>query len=328
MFLGMEKTGVDKNGRPIQKSNANLRVALRDNKAEIDRLWNDPATQALITQQYNDDPEAFNSAYGDQRKLSYSRLERKNGNISVRYPGWAARVDNTTNNWNTFDNSDPSKTDDYINRLIAINEQKYGTTELKKKHGGTMIPMFGPGGPFSFTDMAEEEEDGIIYDPTTGKPLEFPSSAPMTDQQRIDVLDKGTEYDKSDDPNIWFVENPFNVKQKSKTKKKPSFNKMMRNMSAATAFFNQDERVANARKLSEASQASNVFNTAPSFYGNDIINSGKRMIGDGSGIPVFNTGYAQMGGSMLDSMKEGDEVYLTEEQINDILKRGGKLSYL
>jgi hypothetical protein len=328
MFLGHKKTGVDAKGNPIQVSDPSLRVALRDNKAEIDKLWNDPKTQALVAQQYNDDPEAFTSSFGDQRKVSYSRLERNNGNINKRYPGWAARVDNTTNNWNTFDNSDPSKTDDYINRLIAVNEQKYGTTQLKK-HGGTILPMFqGMVGPSTFTDMAEEEEDGVIIDPTTGQPLESKIFSPTTDQDRINVLDKGTEYDKSNDPNTWFVENPFSVKQTSKQKKKPSFDKMMRNMSAATAFFNQDERLANKRKLSEASQASNVFKDAPSFYGNDIINSGKRMIGDGSGIPVYNTGYAQMGGSMLENLKEGDEVYLTEDQINNILKRGGKLSYL
>ena len=281
----------------------------------------------LINQQYNDDPQAFTSSVSDYRKLIYRKSRQDNpdpngpaidtesttGMPGLQYNAWAGRTGNTQN---------------YIDQTYFNPANGYRAPQYFQKQGGTIIPMFAPGGPFSFTDMAEEEEEGIIYDPTTGKPLEFPSSAPMTDQQRIDVLDKGTEYDKSDDPNTWFVENPFNVKQKSKTKKKPSFNKMMRNMSAATAFFNQDERVANARKLSEASQASNVFNDAPSFYGNDIINSGKRMIGDGSGIPVFNTGYAQMGGSMLDSMKEGDEVYLTEEQINDILKRGGKLSYL
>ncbi len=30
----------------------------------------------------------------------------------------------------------------------------------------------------------------------------------------------------------------------------------------------------------------------------------------------------------LKGLKEGDEVYLTESQIQDIIKRGGKLSYL
>ena len=31
---------------------------------------------------------------------------------------------------------------------------------------------------------------------------------------------------------------------------------------------------------------------------------------------------------MMQNLKEGDEVYLTEEQIDQIIKRGGKLSYL
>lgn len=329
MFLGHKKTGVDAKGNPIQVSDPSLRVALRDNKAEIDKLWNDPKTQALVTQQYNDDPEAFTSSFGDQRKVSYSRLERNNGNINKRYPGWAARVDNVTNNWDTFDNVPSNQINDSYNALILDNERRYGTTIPNWKQGGTILPMFqGMVGPSTFTDMAEEEEDGVIIDPTTGQPLESKIFSPTTDQDRINNLDAGTEYNKKNDANTWFTENEFNVKQTSRQKKKPSFDKMMRNMSAATAFFNQDERLANKRKLSEASQASNVFKDAPSFYGNDIINSGKRVIGDGSGISVYNTGYAQMGGSMMENLKEGDEVYLTEDQINNILKRGGKLSYL
>lgn len=328
MFLGMEKAGLDANGRPIQKTNANLRKGLRDNKAEIDRLWNDPKTQALIAQQYNDDPEAFTSAFGDQRKVSYGRLERKNGNINVRYPGWAARVDNATNNWDTFDNVPNNEMDNLYNALILDNEKRYGQTTLKKE-GGTILPIFqGVIGPSTFTDMAEEEEYGPIIDPTTGKPLESKIFGEMTDADRINALDAGTEYDKRDDPNTFFAENPFNVEQVSKRKRLYDPNRTIRNMGLATAFFSQDERLANERNRSKQSQASFRYGDAPSFYGNDIVNTGKRMIGDGSGVPVFNTGYAQMGGSMLDNIKEGDEVYLTEEQINDIIKRGGKLSYL
>jgi hypothetical protein len=317
--------GVDKGytgkGQPVM-SNFEYRQWLRDN---LDSLWN--SNKDLIKQQYADDPQAFTSSVTDYRKVLYENIDGRNISkgpmTGVKTPGLQY------NAWDKRSND----TQNYIDQTYFNPANGYAAPQYFQKEGGTIIPMFGPGGPFSFTDMAEEDPEegadyGPIMDPSTGRALEAPSSTPMTNQQRIDVLDKGTEYDKSNDPNTWFVENPFNVTQKSKTKKKPSFNKMMRNMSAATAFFNQDERMANQRKLSEASQASNVFNTAPSFYGNDIINSGKRMIGDGSGIPVFNTGYAQMGGSMLDSMKEGDEVYLTEEQINDILKRGGKLSYL
>ena len=282
----------------------------------------------LINQQYKDDPQAFTSAVSDYRKVIYrkSRIDGKDqygkdidtksttGMPGLQYNAWAGRTGNTQN---------------YIDQTYFNPANGYRAPQYFQKEGGAILPIFqGMIGPSTFTDMAEEEEDGVIIDPTTGQPLESKIFSPTTDQDRINNLDAGTEYDKSGDPNTWFVENPFNVKQKSKTKKKPSFNKMMRNMSAATAFFNQDERAANARKLSEASQASNVFKDAPSFSGNDIINSGKRVIGDGSGISVYNTGYAQMGGSMMENLKEGDEVYLTEDQINNILKRGGKLSYL
>jgi hypothetical protein len=81
------------------------------------------------------------------------------------------------------------------------------------------------------------------------------------------------------------------------------------------------------------SQASNNFNPMRSTEGNyDILSGdfrrGKRAAdGNDAFHSGFNT-YAQMGGSMMDNLKEGDEVYLTEDQINQIIKRGGKLSYL
>jgi hypothetical protein len=44
--------------------------------------------------------------------------------------------------------------------------------------------------------------------------------------------------------------------------------------------------------------------------------------------PVINTGFAQYGGSLYDNLKQGDEIYLTQGQIDELLKRGVKLSYL
>jgi hypothetical protein len=43
-------------------------------------------------------------------------------------------------------------------------------------------------------------------------------------------------------------------------------------------------------------------------------------------MPTAQYGGGQ--GDMVQNLKEGDEVYLTESQIQDIIKRGGKLSYL
>ena len=81
------------------------------------------------------------------------------------------------------------------------------------------------------------------------------------------------------------------------------------------------------------SQASNNFNPMRSTEGNYDILSGdfRRGKRNPDGNDAFHSGfntYAQMGGSMMDNLKEGDEVYLTEDQINQIIKRGGKLSYL
>jgi len=69
-----------------------------------------------------------------------------------------------------------------------------------------------------------------------------------------------------------------------------------------------------------------VMNTpAGQFFRPDDMNPwGKKNTG-------FNMPFAQYGGdqeNIMNGLKEGDEVYLTESQIQDIIKRGGKLSYL
>ena len=83
----------------------------------------------------------------------------------------------------------------------------------------------------------------------------------------------------------------------------------------------------------EPTGASFNFNPIRSTEGNYGILSGDFMAGkkNADGNDAFHSGfntYAQMGGSMMQNLKEGDEVYLTEEQIDQIIKRGGKLSYL
>jgi len=85
------------------------------------------------------------------------------------------------------------------------------------------------------------------------------------------------------------------------------------------------DQVYGAVPTTSGSRGDYVMNTpAGQFFRPDDMNPwGKKNTG-------FNMPTAQYGGDgdMLKNLKEGDEVYLTESQIQDIIKRGGKLSYL
>jgi hypothetical protein len=120
---------------------------------------------------------------------------------------------------------------------------------------------------------------------------------------------------------------PYYVEQK--TKKKTLFNpeRFLAKERFLTNFLDQANNRRMADQLAEASQSGNVFNDLPMSRGFYNPQSGKFM-GD---VPVFNTGfsgYMQNGGSIIDSLKEGDEVPLTEEQIKELEKRGITFSYL
>lgn len=86
------------------------------------------------------------------------------------------------------------------------------------------------------------------------------------------------------------------------------------------------DQVYGAVPTTSGSRGDYVMNTpAGQFFRPDDMNPwGKKNTG-------FNMPTAQYGGGqgdMVQNLKEGDEVYLTESQIQDIIKRGGKLSYL
>ena len=86
------------------------------------------------------------------------------------------------------------------------------------------------------------------------------------------------------------------------------------------------DQVYGAIPNTSGSRGDYVMNTpAGQFFRPDDMNPwGKKNTG-------FNMPTAQYGGGqgdMVQNLKEGDEVYLTESQIQDIIKRGGKLSYL
>ena len=146
--------------------------------------------------------------------------------------------------------------------------------------------------------------------------------------ERIRAVDAGTEYDKSNEPNTWFIENPFSVKDtfKERTKRDPW--KAIRNINLATGFFNTDENKRAKQQMLKASQASELYADVDNSWGQYHPLTGKYMGPRGAEPPVMNTGFAQMGGSLYDNLKQGDEIYLTQGQIDELLKRGVKLSYL
>ena len=125
----------------------------------------------------------------------------------------------------------------------------------------------------------------------------------------------------------------FDVESKFKKKKVRNPEKDLAAINFATNLFKSRDAAYADTEYRTRSQASNNFNPMRSTEGNYDILSGdfRRGKRNPDGNDAFHSGfntYAQMGGSMMDNLKEGDEVYLTEDQINQIIKRGGKLSYL
>lgn len=125
----------------------------------------------------------------------------------------------------------------------------------------------------------------------------------------------------------------FDVESKTKKKRIGNPEKDLAAINFATNLYRGRDAAYADMELRNRSQASQVFNPIRSTQGNYGILSGDFMAGkkNADGNDAFHSGfgnYAQMGGSMMDNLKEGDEVYLTEDQINQIIKRGGKLSYL
>lgn len=217
---------------------------------------------------------------------------------------------------------------------------------LRKKTGfakGGSLHKFmkkyqGDVGPSSVRDMTIADlPDDMDY---IGNPFVMPESnnAPMefkpyemTDADRVRAVDAGTEYDQLESGDG--MAPSFDVTTKRRKKRIGNPYKDLAAIDFATGLFNSRNAAVADTEMRNRSTASNMFNPMRDFEGDYDILSGDFRKGSraAGGNDKFHSGfgtYAQMGGSMLDGLKEGDEVYLTEEQINDIVKRGGKLSYL
>ena len=190
------------------------------------------------------------------------------------------------------------------------------------------------GGPFSVREMSvgdiPEMVDQIVEPESNNTPMEF-KPYEMTDADRVRAVDVGTEYEQLE-PGDGMAP-AFDVETKRRKKRIGNPEKDLAFINMATGLLRGRDATYAERELRSRSQASQVFNPMRSMEGNYDILSGDFRRGKraADGNDAFHSGfstYAQMGGSMLENLKEGDEVYLTEEQINEILKRGGKLSYL
>jgi len=176
-------------------------------------------------------------------------------------------------------------------------------------------------------DEISMEEINQVLGEDAFKPFE------MTDADRVRAVDKGTEYEKLEPGDLDGIAPAFDVETKRRKKRIGNPEKDLAFINMATGLLNSRNAAYAETELRNRSQASQVFNPIRSMEGNYDILSGDFRRGKraADGNDAFHSGfstYAQMGGSMLENLKEGDEVYLTEEQINEILKRGGKLSYL
>ena len=215
-------------------------------------------------------------------------------------------------------------------------------------------------GPPSFGDVPRYNSDGFnpLFNPNFNPgSIQAPSIEQSVMYPGADftggILGKETTYDKpvaegfvkpfefSEDPTAtkpkddgFFVDI---LQGRKKKQRDPNFpialtrlaaNKIENALSPAKQEFARSTRadqVYGTIPTTSGSRGDYVMNTpAGQFFRPDDMNPwGKKNTG-------FNMPTAQYGGDadMLKSLREGDEVYLTESQIQDIIKRGGKLSYL
>lgn len=290
----------------------------------------------LINQQYKDDPQAFTSAVSDYRKLIYRKSRQRDdqfgnptdtpsnsGMPGLQYNAWAGRTGNTQ---------------DYIDQTYFNPANGYTAPQYFKKDGGALhkfMRMYqGDLGPSSVRDMSIADMPETIDQPvapeSNNTPMEF-KPYEMTDADRINAVDKGTEYEQMQ-PGDGMAP-AFDVETKRRKKRIGNPLKDLAAINFATNLFKGRDAAYAATEYGIRSTAANNFNTMRSTHGNYDLLSGDFRRGKraADGNDAFHSGfgtYAQMGGNMLQNLKEGDEVYLTEEQINEIIKRGGKLSYL
>jgi hypothetical protein len=281
--------------------------------------------------------------YGDM--LAQLRGQNKIGNDRYQF---TQREQNRTN-----------RLEDRYNRIAERHQrQRYRSPIPQQAYGGD-LPM-AQFGPPSFGDVPRYNSDGF-------NPLFNPNfnpgsiSAPSIEQSVMypganftgGILGKETTYDKpvaegfvkpfefSEDPTAtkpkddgFFVDI---LQGRKKKQRDPNFpialtkfaaNKIENALSPAKQEFARSTRadqVYGTIPTTSGSRGDYVMNTpAGQFFRPDDMNPwGKKNTG-------FNMPMAQYGGDgdMLKNLREGDEVYLTESQIQDIIKRGGKLSYL
>jgi hypothetical protein len=169
------------------------------------------------------------------------------------------------------------------------------------------------GGMFGTKEYDKPVAEGMVA------PMDFskdPTAATGNDKGFfVDILQGRQKKDRDPDFPIALTKFAANKIENARNPEKQEFARSTR-----------ADQVYGAVPTTSGSRGDYVMNTpAGQFFRPDDMNPwGKKNTG-------FNMPTAQSGGGqgdMVQNLKEGDEVYLTESQIQDIIKRGGKLSYL
>jgi hypothetical protein len=294
---------------------------------------------------------------GDKADRMYQYQNMRN-DIDEKY--YEGRLDDTYG----FSNRENRRVDrltDRYNRVAGRNfREHYSRPEMPTKAYGGSLPRADYGIPPLYNPYNFNPE---LFNPNFNSgPLELPTMEQALERSRYPegsrfsntFLGKTTTYDKpiaegmvapmdfSKDPTAatgtdkgFFVDI---LQGRQKKDRDPDFpialtkfaaNKIENMRNPAKQEFARSTRadqVYSAVPTTSGSRGDYVMNTpAGQFFRPDDMNPwGKKNTG-------FNMPTAQYGGDqgdMVQNLKEGDEVYLTESQIQDIIKRGGKLSYL
>jgi hypothetical protein len=245
--------------------------------------------------------EDLNTAYGKSNPYTFSEREQN-------------RVDRLTGRYKKIASNDNRPLRPYYNEPIVT-----------KKEGGE-LPEAQYGPPIAFNPQIPSLPDSLLKDyPKYGMPtgnigdnLQYPTNPYLPGDKKWQQQQEEEELNND----------PYYVEQKL-SRKKTLFNpdRFLAKERFAANFLDQANNARMQEQLAEASRAGNLFTDLPMNRGFYNPQSGKFM-GD---VPVFNTGfsgYMAQGGSIIDNLKEGDEVPLTAEQIKELERRGITYSIL
>jgi hypothetical protein len=233
---------------------------------------------------------------------------------------------------------------------LRIPQQRYGGL-LKANNGLTInnpnLPQPGPGNP----DLLVSDKPGFIGNAVQGtdsfwaQQQSFNPAAPTSSTVQAYNADPAnnmkvqpelqTQEQPKQDQNQ-YVGVKYGVKKRMRNDPEAGVNVFNAGVRGVTGFLNRRDEKRRERQMYDNLTSDNLYASQATKHRGDWVDLGSQMgqyrfdqMGqDRSGFSSYGKygGYMQDGGEM--DYNEGDEVYMTDDELKDFLKKGGQVEYL